>query len=127
MSFEVFSHHCPTLEVFGTKGSIQCTDPNTFSGEVLLWTQGSQAWEKVPPTYSAEVGRGLGVAEMAVAIHEMRAHRASGEIALHVVEMMEAFHVSARTEKKVPLKSTCKRPDSLTSELCLGDDPTSRP
>jgi predicted dehydrogenase len=127
MSFEVFSHHCPTLEVFGTKGSIQCTDPNNFSGDVLLWTEGSKAWERVPLTYSAEVGRGLGVADMAVPIHEKRAHRASGEIALHVVEIMEAFHVSARTEKKVPLKSTCRRPASLPSELCLGDNPTSDP
>ena len=39
MSFDVWAHHLPMLEVYGTEGSIECPDPNTFGGEVRVWTK----------------------------------------------------------------------------------------
>jgi len=113
MSFDVWAHHVPMLEIHGTEGSLQCPDPNTFNGEVLLWTQKNQEWRKIPLIYDGGMGRGLGLADMARAIHERRAHRAGGEMAVHVVEIMEAFHISAREEKKIALKSTCRRTEAV--------------
>ena len=117
MSFDVWAHHAPLIEIYGTEGSLQCPDPNTFGGDVQLWTQKTKEWRKVPLTHDREMGRGLGVAEMAQAIQERRPHRADANLALHVVEIIEAFHVSARKGKSVSLKSTCRRPEPLPAGL----------
>jgi len=119
-SFDVWSHHAPMIEIFGTEGSLQCPDPNLFNGDVQLWTQKTREWRKVPLTHNGDMGRSLGLADLALAIHEARAHRASVELALHVVEIIEAFHVSARSEKKIALKSTCRRPEAMPTGLALG-------
>ncbi len=117
MSFDVWAHHLPLLEIYGTEGSLQCPDPNQFSGEVLLWTGKTKEWRKIPLTHQNEVGRSLGVAEMARAIRDRRPHRASVELALHVVEIMDAFFASARAGKKIALKSTCRQPEALPKGL----------
>lgn len=120
MSFDVWSSHLPRLEIYGTEGSLQCPDPNGFGGEVLLWTPAKKAWENIPLTHNDQTGRGTGLAEMAEAIQQHRLHRASGELGLHVVEIMESFHVSALAEKKIKLKSTCRQPEALPAGLPLG-------
>ncbi|MCE9546629.1 MAG: Gfo/Idh/MocA family oxidoreductase [Planctomycetia bacterium] len=117
MSFDVWAHHLPALEIHGTEGSLQCSDPFQFAGDVQLWTRETKQWQKVPLLHTDEAGRSLGLAEMALAIHERRPHRASGEMALHVTEIMEAFFRSADKGRKVPLKSTCRRPAPLPSGL----------
>src|ERR1700722_16515035 len=91
MSFDAWSHHLPMLEIYGTEGSLQCPDPNTFGGEVLVWTTKKREWEKVPLTHSDQIGRGVGIADMADAVRKRRPHRMNGELALHIVEVMEAF------------------------------------
>ncbi|SDT94114.1 Predicted dehydrogenase [Verrucomicrobium sp. GAS474] len=120
MSFDVHGHHMPLLEIYGTEGTLQCPDPNTFDGEVLLLRKGRTEWESIPLTHSGEVGRGIGLADMADAIHRGRPHRADGGMGLHVVEAMEAFHTSARLGKKIVLKSTCRQPQALPAGLKAG-------
>ncbi|MDR0533203.1 MAG: Gfo/Idh/MocA family oxidoreductase [Verrucomicrobiales bacterium] len=120
MSFDVWQHHLPLLEVYGTKGSIRCPDPNTFGGEVELWTEAGKEWKKIPLTHSDQTGRGFGLAEMAYSIGKHRAARMNGDMALHVVDIMEAFHVSAKAKKQVQLKSGCKQPKALPAGLALG-------
>jgi len=113
MSFDVGKHQLPRLEVYGTEGSIQCPDPNGFGGEVLLWKRGTTDWEKIPLTHETGDGRGLGLADFAMALRGGRPHRMNGEIGLHVVEVMEAFHVSARSGRKIALKSKPRKPEAL--------------
>jgi len=120
MSFDVWASHLPMLEIYGSEGSISCPDPNHFGGDVLLWTKDKKDWEKVPLTHSDQTGRGTGLADMAEAVQQRRAHRASGEMGLHVVEIMESFHVSARAGKKVKLKSKCRQPAAMPAGLPLG-------
>ena len=45
--------------------------------------------------------RGLGVADMAMAIKEGRPHRANGEMALHVLEAMLATYVSSDERRTI--------------------------
>ncbi len=54
-------------------------------------------WTEVPVELPYADGnyRSLGVADMAHAILEGRPHRASGDLALHVLEVMEAFETAA--------------------------------
>ncbi|MDR1192081.1 MAG: Gfo/Idh/MocA family oxidoreductase [Verrucomicrobiales bacterium] len=121
MSFDVWRHHLPLLEVYGTEGSMLCPDPNCFDGEVLVWKPGDKDWRRVPLTHCGATGRGLGLAEMAYAIRRRRRARQDGGMALHVVEIMEAFHVAARTGRVVKLTTTCQQPRALPAGLPLGE------
>ena len=120
MSFDVWQAHQPMLEIYGTEGSLLCPDPNNFGGEVLLWTTAKKEWTSVPLTHTDQNGRGTGLADMAEAIRQRRPHRASGEIGLHVTEIMESFLTSARLGKAVKFKSAPKQPAALRAGLPLG-------
>jgi predicted dehydrogenase len=120
MSFDVWQHHLPMLEIFGTEGTLQCPDPNSFGGEVLLFNTKTWKTEKVALTNSDQVSRGIGIADMSAGLQEKRRHRMNGELALHIVEVMEAFHVSAKTERKVAMKSICRQPQALPEGLPVG-------
>jgi predicted dehydrogenase len=120
MSFDVWQHYLPLLEIYGSEGSLACPDPNCFGGPVELWTTKSRQWENVPLTHNGETGRGIGLAEMALAIARGRTHRLNGDLALHVTEIMEAFHRSAESGRQVTLSSTCRRPPALPVGLKLG-------
>ena len=120
MSFDVWRSHLPLLEIYGTEGSISCPDPNGFGGDVLLWRASKKEWENIPLTHTGDAGRGTGLADMAQAIQQRRPHRASGELGLHVVEIMESFLNSAQANKAVTLKSTCRQPAPLPAGVPLG-------
>ncbi len=113
MSFDVWKHTQPRLEIYGEEGSLQCPDPNGFTGDVLLWTQKSQAWESIPLMHETNLMRGVGLAEMARAIRENRPHRMSGDLGIHIVEVMEAFHASASQERKVRMTTRCALPEAF--------------
>ena len=68
----------------------------------------------------AENSRGIGVADMAYALRSGRPHRASGELAYHVLDIMHAFHDASREGKHVELSSTCTRPAPLPLGLREG-------
>jgi predicted dehydrogenase len=122
MSFDIWRSNQPLLEVHGTEGSLSVPDPNNFSGEVKLWTTAKGEWENVPLTHSDKTGRGLGIADMAFSEQTgKKQHRLNGELALHVVEIMEAFHTSAKAGRKITLKSRPKQPEPLPAGLPLGE------
>ena len=86
-------------------------DPNTFGGEVLLFRSSKGEWESVPHTHGhADNSRGIGVEDIATATMEKRPHRANGEMAQHVLEIMHAIHDASREGKHVGLAGTCERP-----------------
>ena len=63
-------------------------------GQVRRYTE--REWSEIPLTHLyAENSRGLGVADMATAIVSGRPHRASGDLAYHVLEIMESIHVAS--------------------------------
>ena len=122
MSFDVFGgHNLPRLEIHGTEGSISAPDPNIFGGPVRLRRKGEKDWADVPLTHSDKVGRGIGVADMASAIEKKRPHRASGELAYHVLEIMSSFEEASTAGRHVTLQSTCPRPAALPVGLQLGE------
>jgi predicted dehydrogenase len=122
MSFDIWQSSMPLLEVHGTEGSLAVPDPNTFGGLVKLWTPAKREWETVPLTHSDKTGRGIGIADLAFSAQTgKRQHRLPGELALHVVEVMEAFHASARTGRKIVMKSRPRQPEPLPPGLPLGE------
>lgn len=113
-SFDVWGHTLPRIEVYGSEGSLSVPDPNTFGGPVRLLRAGSKEWADVPLTHSDAVRRGVGVADMAAAIRDGRPHRASGEMAYHVLDVMHSFYDSSAAGQTVAVASTCTRPEAFT-------------
>ena len=114
-SFDIWRSDQPHIEIHGSLGSISCPDPNTFGGPVKLFRNGDRDWVEVPLSRGAysENARGLGVSDMAAAIEEGREHRASGELATHVLEVMVAFDRSGETHRRVEIGTTCRRPAAM--------------
>jgi hypothetical protein len=57
---------------------------------------------------------------MAHAIRSGRPHRANGDLALHVLEVMEAFHKAADTGSTVSISTKAERPAPLSQSLVDG-------
>lgn len=82
-----------------------------------LKRKGDEHWREMPLRGRwVENDRGLGVAEMAAAIRSQRPHRASAELAYHVLDLMHAFHESAEQTRHLTLASTCARPEPLPED-----------
>lgn len=112
MSFEVWSTRTPYLEVFGTDGTLAVPDPNRFSDPVEIWTPDTPDWTVARESAGyADAGRGYGLADMAHAIETGRPHRASGELAFHVLEIMHEIIRAGREHRVVALASTVARPE----------------
>ncbi|HWQ11506.1 MAG TPA: Gfo/Idh/MocA family oxidoreductase [Roseiflexaceae bacterium] len=119
-SFDVWSANLPRIEIYGSEGTLSVPDPNTFGGPVLVRRMGASAWNEVPLTHGfTKNSRGLGVADMATAMRSGRPHRASGELAYHVLDLMHAFHEASREGRHVEITSGCPRPAPLP--LGLGE------
>jgi hypothetical protein len=72
----------------------------------------------MPHTHSTARGRGTGVADMAYSIlRRERPHRANGELANHLVEVMEACDRASAEARHVQIASTCTRPSALPTGL----------
>jgi len=120
-SFDVWAAQLPFIEIYGTEGSLSLPDPNTFGGPVKVRRAGATEWQEIPLAYHyATNSRGLGVADMAHALRSGRKHRANGEMAFHVLEIMEAVHVASAEDRHVRLNSTCERPAAFPLGLMPG-------
>jgi predicted dehydrogenase len=118
LSFDVWAHRHIPLEIYGTEGSLIVPDPNWFGGEVRLF-QAAGDWREVEHhrRYADDNYRVIGVADMAHAIRENRPHRASGALALHVLEVMEAFGTSSDERRVIPIATRPERPALLETAL----------
>jgi predicted dehydrogenase len=119
-SFDIWSATLPRIEIYGSEGSISVPDPNIFGGPVLVRRMDSKEWTEMPLSHNASVGRGIGVADMATAIQSGRAHRASGELAYHVLDLMYAFQDASQQEQHVQMQSTVERPAAIPTGLLAG-------
>jgi predicted dehydrogenase len=120
-SFDVPKHRHVPYELYGTEGTLFNPDPNIFGGELSIAKPRGE-FEVVPVTQPYADGnyRSLGVADMAHAILADRPHRASGDLALHVLEVMEAFDVSSREARTVDIATPVQRPAPLSDDLVDG-------
>ncbi len=119
-SFDVWDSTLPRIEIYGSEGSLSVPDPNIFGGPVRVRRAGADAWSDVPLTHSADVGRGIGVADLAYAIRCGRSQRASGALAYHVLDVMSAFQESSDSDRHVYLQSQVERPAPLPMGLTPG-------
>jgi len=113
-SFDVYSHSLPRIEIYGTDGTLQVPDPNTFGGPVFVRRFREEKWSEIPliKNHSGN-SRGLGLADMAEAVEEGRLPRASSELTHHVLETMHGIHDASASGKYYKLKTKCKRPEAF--------------
>jgi predicted dehydrogenase len=122
LSFDVPKHRHQPYEIYGTEASMLVPDPNMFGGEVKLAKPQAEDWDDVPVTlpYADANYRSLGVADMAHGILKGRPHRCSGELALHVLEVLEAFETAGKSAQTVKMKTKAPRPEPLSISLRRG-------
>ena len=120
-SFDVPKHNHSPLEIYGTHGSLLAGDPNKFEREVKV-AQKNGEWETIEQKHLYGDGnyRILGLVDMAHSIVSDRPHRASLELSLHVLEIMEKILASAETETVLYLKHGCQRPAPMPTHLAFG-------
>jgi len=111
---DVYDTGMPHIEIYGTKGSLRCIDPNNFGGQIFLRKPDSRDLVPVECQFGYnQNGRGVGVADMAVGIRNGRPHRASGEMAYHVIDIVHALHEASSEGRHIELESTCNQPAAL--------------
>lgn len=121
MSFDVAGHRHVPLELYGTEGTLIVPDPNYFGGDVeLLKKGGTFEHQELTSPYSDGNYRSLGVADMAHAIRSNREHRANGDLALHVLEVMEAFQKASDSGTTIAITTPVNRPAPLAESLADG-------
>jgi predicted dehydrogenase len=138
-SFDLYDTTHSVLTIYGTEGTLQLPDPNTFGGAVSILQPATVAsrrdplsmgrtpddasgpnqvekprWEDAPLTHGlTDNSRGLGVADLARALRDGIPARASGELAYHVLDVMHATLESSDQGRHIEIASTVDRPEAL--------------
>jgi predicted dehydrogenase len=124
MSFDIWHEDLPHIEIYGTAGALRLADPNDFDGAVRLRRNTESHWEELEPVLpqGGEPGnddqqmlRGIGVADL-VRANAGGPHRASGEFAYHVLEVLASVEAASAQHTVVSPQSTCERPPALSLE-----------
>ena len=120
LTFDVQQSGLPRFELYGTTGTLLAPDPNTFDGPVLLRGADENDWTEQPITRPyTDNSRGLGLAEMMDAFASGHPHRASVDLALHVLETMHAILESAERGVRVKLETSVIQPELLPSNVAF--------
>jgi len=112
-SFDLHHTQLPRIEVYGTEGSLRLPDPNRYDGVVELTAAGGERTE-LATSAAPEIHRGYGVVDLALALRDGRPHRASGELAVHVLDVMEGLLRSAEAGGE-RVATTTSRPLELAA------------
>jgi predicted dehydrogenase len=111
MSFEVWAADLPRIEVYGTGGSLSVPDPNGFNGPVRIFRAGAESWaDQAESGGYPNAARGYGLADFARAIRTGGQARANGDLAFHVLDVMESLLAAAETGTSVTVTSDADRP-----------------
>jgi predicted dehydrogenase len=126
-SWDVWKHNRTSpIEIYGTEGTLLCPDPNFFGNtprscgpdgmlcdiDIAPHPFGIANRKLRNGTMQADY-RMVGLVDMAVAMQQGRAHRANGEMALHVLEVLEALIESSISRRFIDLATRCERPEPV--------------
>lgn len=115
MSFDAVQTRASSIEIHGELASLTVPDPNYFDGEVsICGLENREAgWEVLPSSAGyIGAGRGYGLADMAITPSGEQ-HRANGQLAYHVLDVMESLLKSAAEGSSVQVRSTAERPKEV--------------
>ncbi|MBX9472020.1 Gfo/Idh/MocA family protein [Microcella sp.] len=118
-SFESPRPRVGVVEITGTEGTLVLPDPNGFDGEIQIWRAGMMPDDE-PERHDATghgMTRGLGVIELARAIRAGVPERASGELALHVLDIMQSTEESAASGQPITLTTSATTAPAMPDDL----------
>ncbi len=125
ISWEIWASRLPFMEIYGTDGTIRLPHWNSYEDNFEVYTKtekgGSWATIQTQRPYVGGSYRGLGMAEMAAAILTDKPHRASGERANHVLDIMEGLVRSAREDKPIQMSTPYEKPEIFADDLQEGE------
>lgn len=138
-----FGFNLPHITVYGTRGILICPDPNTYGGPVSLLRTGEKEFIDMPLTHGysgteASFGpppkdedfmtmmwkssrRGIGVADMAWAITNNRAHRCSAELGMHALEIIHGTLHATKTGEVYTMTTHPEQPAAIPAGFTGGD------
>jgi predicted dehydrogenase len=108
------------IRVYGTTGTMRVPDPNQFDGPVHVRGRDETEWREIPHAFPTGYGRSIGAADMAYAIRSGRPHRASGDLAFAVLDLMAGFLESSERGSAVTPTSRFARPAPMPTDLPFG-------
>ena len=133
LSFDVISHLRNHIELYGDNGSMIVPDPNMFGGSVLISKKLGSLWKKYKTnkmslgkinikTQSSRANesptnanyRGVGLSEMIYSIQKKIKHKCNGDLSLHVLNIIDSIHLSAKKGTKQRISINCDRPKPFT-------------
>lgn len=147
VSTDVPDSQLPRLELYGTSGTLCMPEaepmagPNIFGGPLWIRTLDEARFKDIPrpdptPWTAAENhhrfnetdfgadpsvprinSRGIGLVDEVLAIAEGRPMRCSGELAHHVLDVIESIYTSSRRRLFVDVASSCRRPAPLPADF----------
>lgn len=122
MSFEVWSHDLPPIEIYGSDGTLNVPQPGYFGGPVKIKIKDAENWCEMPLTHPCvDNCRGLGIADMVYALRAGRMPRANGALAFHVLDVMQTILESSEAHNAIEISSACERPAALPLGLAEGE------
>ena len=123
------------MELYGTRGSIIVPDPNMFGGSVFISVTEGGRWgeHKTDKMHLGKINitsasgrsnesptnanyRSVGMSEMLYSIEKKKKHRCSGELSLHVLDLIESTMKAATTGVPQKIKTKCEKPKKFTEE-----------
>lgn len=107
-SFDAHLERAGVVEIAGTEGTLIAPDPNMFGGvvEVVRAQQGEGNTLRTSVNVrEGRSGRGIGALDMARSIRSEEPHRASGRVALHVLDALLATAESIESGSFVDIGS----------------------
>ena len=135
ISFDVENHGRNHMELYGTNGSIIVPDPNMFGGPVIISKELGSEWNEyfVEDKYLGKTNiinktvrsneapkqanyRGVGLSDMIYSIENNTKHRCNGDLALHVLDIIESTINAAEKGEEISLHTTCNKPEPFTEE-----------
>jgi predicted dehydrogenase len=114
-SFDVWDTTLPHLEIYGTEGTLKVPNPNHFDESVFIKRRDDDDWSELSPAIAPTTPeppkpfRALGVVDLASHLGGDD-HRASGEFAYHVVDVLSAVQDRTLSDGVTTIASTVERP-----------------
>jgi predicted dehydrogenase len=112
-SFEANDRYVCDLAIHGREGMISLPDPNFFEGPLRI-RRNRGDWEELSyASRGAREARGVGLQDLAEAVAEARAPRASGRLGAHIVDIARSVLLSAAESRTIDVATRAERPEPV--------------
>jgi predicted dehydrogenase len=115
-SYAAWSASSDSVKLFGSDATLVLPPANHLGGAIWIQNARHASWHRVPVRHGRTGQRrwwAIGVAEMASALRAGESHRASGELGLHVLEVLDGLLASALDGSARSMRNLPPRPHPL--------------